>query len=235
MRGWLGGACAEPTVVREALKALEEGSPRLLFLGPPEELEGRARDGVVTRADRVPERRSTGGLRGTRPAATAARRDRPLAGRRRARALAAAWAGGPCWSTTARASGARDVDVVTTLDLEAACRRTVVRGRGHAGALRRGRAGARARDARRVRRAWWRPASGPTRCSATCAIAGCPDDALARVHAPAGLDLGHVPTEEIAVAILAEIVQLRAAGQLEAGVAVADGAAATRRSTRSAA
>ena len=48
MRGWLGGACAEPTVVREALKALEEGSPRLLFLGPPEELEGRARDGVVT-------------------------------------------------------------------------------------------------------------------------------------------------------------------------------------------
>ena len=35
-------------MVREALKALEEGSPRLLFLGPPEELEGRARDGVVT-------------------------------------------------------------------------------------------------------------------------------------------------------------------------------------------
>ena len=30
------------------MKALEEGSPRLLFLGPPEELEGRARDGVVT-------------------------------------------------------------------------------------------------------------------------------------------------------------------------------------------
>ena len=41
---------------------------------------------------------------------------------------------------------------------------------------------------------------------------GVADEALARVHAPAGLDLGHVPTEEIAVAILAEIVQLRAAG-----------------------
>ena len=36
------------------------------------------------------------------------------------------------------------------------------------------------------------------------------EEALAQVHAPAGLDLGHVPTEEIAVAILAEIVQLRA-------------------------
>ncbi len=44
---------------------------------------------------------------------------------------------------------------------------------------------------------------------------GVPDEALARVHAPAGLDLGHVSTDEIAVAILAEIVQLRAAGGLE--------------------
>ncbi len=43
---------------------------------------------------------------------------------------------------------------------------------------------------------------------------GVADEALARVHAPAGLDLGHVSTEEIAVAVLAEIVQLRAAGRL---------------------
>ena len=48
---------------------------------------------------------------------------------------------------------------------------------------------------------------------------GVSDDALARVHAPAGLDLGHVSTDEIAVAILAEIVQLKAAGELEAVVA----------------
>ena len=46
---------------------------------------------------------------------------------------------------------------------------------------------------------------------------GVAEEALARVHAPAGLDLGHVSTEEIAVAILAEIVQLRAAGALETG------------------
>ncbi len=43
---------------------------------------------------------------------------------------------------------------------------------------------------------------------------GVADDTLARVHAPAGLDLGHVESDEIAVAILAEIVQLRAAGEL---------------------
>jgi xanthine dehydrogenase accessory factor len=41
-----------------------------------------------------------------------------------------------------------------------------------------------------------------------------PDDQLARIEAPAGLDLGHVPSEEIAVAILAELVQLRAKGEL---------------------
>ncbi len=44
---------------------------------------------------------------------------------------------------------------------------------------------------------------------------GISDDALARVHGPAGLDLGHVGTDEIAVAVLAEIVQLKAAGKLE--------------------
>ena len=33
VRGWLGGACAEPTVVREALAAMADGRPRLLFLG----------------------------------------------------------------------------------------------------------------------------------------------------------------------------------------------------------
>ena len=57
---------------------------------------------------------------------------------------------------------------------------------------------------------------------------GVPDDALARVHAPAGLDLGHVPTDEIAVAILAEIVQLKAAGKLEAVVVPAAGAVEPR-------
>ena len=37
---------------------------------------------------------------------------------------------------------------------------------------------------------------------------------MSRVRAPAGLDLGHVPNQEIAVAILAELVQLRSADDL---------------------
>jgi xanthine dehydrogenase accessory factor len=46
-------------------------------------------------------------------------------------------------------------------------------------------------------------------------------EAVGRVHAPAGLDLGHVTHEEIAVAILAELVQFRAAGRLAAEATVA--------------
>jgi len=36
--GWIGGACAEPVLVREALRALDEGQPRLLALGTTDEL-----------------------------------------------------------------------------------------------------------------------------------------------------------------------------------------------------
>ena len=41
---------------------------------------------------------------------------------------------------------------------------------------------------------------------------GVPKEQLDRVHAPAGLDLGRTTHEEMAVAILAELVQLRASG-----------------------
>ena len=43
---------------------------------------------------------------------------------------------------------------------------------------------------------------------------GVADVDLARVHGPAGLDLGTVEPNEIAVAILAELVQLRGEGML---------------------
>jgi len=46
--GWIGGACAEPIVIREALRTLEDGTARLLFLGTPDELAEHQRDGVVT-------------------------------------------------------------------------------------------------------------------------------------------------------------------------------------------
>lgn len=34
MHGWIGGSCAQPTVVREAVRALADGTPRLIRLSP---------------------------------------------------------------------------------------------------------------------------------------------------------------------------------------------------------
>jgi xanthine dehydrogenase accessory factor len=45
---------------------------------------------------------------------------------------------------------------------------------------------------------------------------------LGRVHVPAGLDLGRTTHQEIAVAVLAELVQLRASGALAAPAAAGD-------------
>lgn len=47
MKGWIGGSCAEPTVKKEARKALETGEPRLLRLCPPEARNKVPQEGVI--------------------------------------------------------------------------------------------------------------------------------------------------------------------------------------------
>jgi xanthine dehydrogenase accessory factor len=203
VRGWLGGACAEPTVVREALKALEEGSPRLLFLGPPEELEGRARDGVVT----VPIACQSEGALEVYVEPVLPQPQIVAIGRSPAAGALAALATGLGW---------RSVLVEDSADLGADVDErsyVVVATQGHF-------------DEEALEHALATPAgyvglvASRKRADAVLGYLrdrGVAEEALARVHAPAGLDLGHVATDEIAVAILAEIVQLRAAGALETG------------------
>ena len=203
VRGWLGGACAEPTVVREALRALEEGSPRLLFLGSPEELEGRARDGVVT----VPIACQSEGALEVYVEPVLPQPQLVAIGRSPAAAALAALATGLGWrSVLIEDSGELDADVDERSYV-------VVATQGHF-------------DEDALEHALTTPAAyvglvaSRKRAQAVLGYLrdrGVSDDALARVHAPAGLDLGHVATDEIAVAIMAEIVQLRAAGALEPG------------------
>ena len=45
--GWVGGSCAQPIVVREALKAIDDGRPRLLRIGPEPPPEDQRQDGVL--------------------------------------------------------------------------------------------------------------------------------------------------------------------------------------------
>ena len=47
IEGWVGGSCAQPVVVREALRSLADGQPRLLRLSKDAPAEGRRGDGVI--------------------------------------------------------------------------------------------------------------------------------------------------------------------------------------------
>ena len=47
LSGWIGGSCAEPTVKREAKKALQDGQPRFIRLCPPEKMGEAPQEGVI--------------------------------------------------------------------------------------------------------------------------------------------------------------------------------------------
>src|SRR3970282_1358734 len=47
LTGWVGGSCAQPTVIREALKALQDGQPRFVRLCPAEKLGSAPQEGVT--------------------------------------------------------------------------------------------------------------------------------------------------------------------------------------------
>jgi xanthine dehydrogenase accessory factor len=215
VRGWLGGACAEPTVVREAIRALERGEPSLLFLGPPEELEGHARAGVVT----VPIACQSEGALEVYVEPVLPQPQLVAIGRSPAAKALAALASSLGWRSLAIDEDGDPSDhpgaarVVTSLDLSDVDARSfvVVATQGHY-------------DEEALERALETPAAYVGLVASRKRVdsvlgylrdRGVPEGSLARVHGPAGLDLGHVGTDEIAVAILAEIVQLKAAGELE--------------------
>lgn len=216
IHGWLGGACAEPTVIREARAALAEGTPRLLFLGTPEELEGHRREGVVS----VPIACQSEGALEVYVEPVVPSPHLVVIGRSPAVDTLAGLGSALGWRTVVVDDGG-DVSahpvagrVLTSLDLAEAgvgsSSFVVVATQGHY-------------DEEALRVALATPAAyvglvaSSRRAESVLGYLrdrGVPEASLARVRAPAGLDLGHVPHEEIAVAVLAELVKLRAAGEL---------------------
>jgi xanthine dehydrogenase accessory factor len=200
LHGWIGGACAEPVVIREAKQVMAEGTARLLLLGTPEQFGAAVPDGMTV----VPiSCQSDGALQVyIEPVLPAPHLviagDSPMARTLASLARALGWRTDLIRGSdfTAEAADARSMVVVAT------------QGHGDEEVLERAAAA--------------RPAYlglvGSRRRGATVlgylADRGVPRDQLDRVRVPAGLDLGSTTHQEIAVAILAELVQLRASGAL---------------------
>src|ERR1022692_217596 len=200
LRGWIGGACAEPVVIREARRVIAEGVPRLLLLGTPEQFGAAVPDGITV----VPISCQSEGALEVYIEPVLPVPHLVIVGRSPMASTLADLAGALGWRTALLDGpdfSAADADERSMV---------VVATQGHG-------------DEEAVEQAVAaRPAYlglvGSSRRGASVlgylAERGVPSDQLDRVRVPAGLDLGRTSHREIAVAILAELVQLRASGVL---------------------
>jgi xanthine dehydrogenase accessory factor len=213
IEGWVGGSCAQPVVVREALRALADGQPRLLRLSKDVPAEGRRGDGVI---ELVMTCHSGGTLEiyvePHQPAPLLwVAGTTPIAGALVALGAAAGWRVSlfdPIAEADAFPAAERvgDERALATAETGGAAPYVVVATQGVwdeeavAIALR--------RDA-----AYVGLVASPTRAAVVRQWlrddAGIPDERLAALRAPAGLDLGAETPEEVALSILAELVQVR--------------------------
>ena len=216
IEGWLGGACAEPTVVRQAQQATADGEPRLLFLGRPDELDQRARDGMIT----VPMACDNEGALEVYLEPVLPRPQVVVIGRSPAVFALASLVRALDWDVSVIDNGGSAAAhphpelVRTSLDLSGlgigTASAVVVATQGHYDDL--ALEAALATDAGYIGLV-----AAEKRAAAIFALLrarGVADEQLSRVTAPAGLDLGPIDNVEIAVAVLADLVARRAAGQL---------------------
>jgi xanthine dehydrogenase accessory factor len=169
LKGWVGGACTEPEVVRLALTALSTGDPQR------ERIESRcASEGAVEVLiePQLPSFRLA--VVGEAPSARVLRELAAVLG----------------WRTTL---SVEDVDAVVIASMgrddEAALEAALATDAGYIGLV----------------------ASAKRAAALTAELRerGVAEEALARIRSPAGLDLGPSSQDEIAVAILAELVAWR--------------------------
>ncbi len=200
VHGWIGGACAEPVVIREAQRVIQEREPKLLLLGTPEQFGAAVPDGITI----IPIAcQSEGALEVyIEPVVPTMRLvvvgRSPMAHTLGDLAAALGWR-----------SEVLDAAEFSAVDIDA---RTLVvvamQGSGDEEAI---------EQAVRATPAFVGLVASRRRGEAVLGYLeerGVPRRLLDRVHVPVGLDLGHTSHREIAVAVLAELVQLRAAGSL---------------------
>ena len=211
IEGWVGGSCAQPVVVREALRSMSDGQPRLLRLSKDAPAEGRRGDGIV---ELVMSCHSGGTLEiYVEPHLPApilwVAGTTPIAGALASLGAASGWQvtlfdpvaepeafpGATVVADTAlhrRDPGAQPYIVVATQGIwdEEALASALRRNASYVGLV-----------------------ASPTRAAVVRSWLleenGMAAERLAALRAPAGLDLGAETAEEVALSILAELVQVR--------------------------
>jgi xanthine dehydrogenase accessory factor len=216
--GWIGGACAEPVVKREAMEAMVDGKPRLLFLGTPEDIREVNRPEVIS----VPISCTSEGALEVFLEPMLPQPHLVAVGRSPAVETLAGLASALDWRVTVVDDGGRADDhpaaseVVTSLTMpgDVGSRTAIViatQGHYDEPAL---------EAALRTDAGYIGLVASAKRAATVLGYLedrGVPAEQLARITAPAGVDLGHILHREIGVAILAELVALRATGALSGG------------------
>jgi len=216
IHGWIGGACAEPAVLREARRVLNDGVAKLMYMGPAEELDGHRRDGIVT----VPIACASEGSMEIFMEPVLPQPHLVVFGKSPAVQTLARLADALDWAVTVvddegEAVYPEAAAVVTLEQWESVTvdenTPIVVATQGHY-------------DEPALELALASPApyigmvSSATRAETVLGYLrdrGYDDIALRRIESPAGVDLGAIEHREIAVAVLAQLVARRASGAFE--------------------
>jgi xanthine dehydrogenase accessory factor len=199
VRGWIGGACAEPVVIREAQRAIRDREPRLLLLGSPDDF-GTVPEGMTV----IPIACHSEGAMEVYVEPVVSTPHLIVVGRSPMAETLCQLARALEWHATLADAGDLDEASIDPRSI------VIVATQGHG-------------DEEALERV---VAASPVFVGVVAssrrgeallgylADRGVPQERLERVRVPVGLDLGHTSHREIAVAILAELVQLRAAGRL---------------------
>ena len=209
LHGWIGGACAEPAVVREAKRVIKDGEPLLMYLGPAEELDGAGRKGVVT----VPISCSSEGALEVFMEPVLPQPHVVVVGKSPAVGLLEKLLVAMDWRATVVADdggldlGTAGIDEATAVVVatqghadEPALEAALATSAGYIGLVASAKRGESVLGYLRDR--------------------GYDNDQLRRIHTPAGVDLGPIQHSEIAVAVLAELVAVRTSGGLSGAAGV---------------
>lgn len=225
LTGWVGGSCAQPTVIREALKALRDGRPRLIRLCPAEMMGRAPQEGVIEVALTC----ISGGTLEVYLEPYLTQPHLVAVGHLAITEALTVLGKGLGYAVTvmglavSREQFPQADQVIDQLDFSQVKTRlqTYIVVASHGNYDEDALEGALQTDA-----AYIGLVASPKRARAVIEYlrgSGIPEQSLARIKYPAGLDFGAVTPEEIALSILAEVIQLRrrepvAESELEAQV-----------------